>query len=153
MSTESVMLFNHLVLCHPLLLLPLIFLSIRFYFQWVSSSHQVAKVLEHQLQHRSFQWIFRVDFLLDLLVWSPFSPKAPQDSLVLSLLYDPFHTSVHDYWKAIALTIWTFVGKVISLIFNTLSRFVIAFLQRSKHLISWLQSSFKMTVESTKIQV
>ena len=40
-------------------------------FQWISSSHQVAKVLELQLQHQSFQWIFRVDFLQDWLVWSP----------------------------------------------------------------------------------
>ena len=44
-------------------------------FQWVSSSHQVAKVLEFQLQHQSFQWIFRTDFLWDWLVWSPCSPR------------------------------------------------------------------------------
>ena len=44
-------------------------------------------------------------------------------------------TSVHDYWKTIALTIWTFVGKVTSLLFNTLSRFVIALLPRSRHLL------------------
>ena len=76
-------------------------------FQWVSS-HQVAKVLE--LQHQSFQWIFRVDFLQDWLVWSPCcprdsqeSPLTPQiksiDSLVLSLLYGPALTSIRDYWK------------------------------------------------------
>ena len=62
MSIESIMLSNHLVLCCPLLLLPSIFSSIRI-FQWVSSLHQVAKVLEFQLQHQSFQWIFRADFL------------------------------------------------------------------------------------------
>ena len=44
-------------------------------FQWVSSLHQVAKVLELQLQHQSFQWIFRTDFLKDWLVWSPCSPR------------------------------------------------------------------------------
>ena len=44
-------------------------------FQWVSSSHQVAKVLESQLQHQSFQWIFRTDFLWDWLVWSSCSPR------------------------------------------------------------------------------
>ena len=44
-------------------------------FQWVSSSHQVAKVLEFQLQHQSFQWIFRTDFLEDGLVGSPCSPR------------------------------------------------------------------------------
>ena len=44
-------------------------------FQWVSSSHQVTKILELQLQHQSFQWIFRVDFLQDWLVWSPCYPR------------------------------------------------------------------------------
>ena len=62
MSIESVMPSNHLILCHPLLLLPSIFPSIRV-FQWVKFSQQVAKVLEFQLQHQSFQWIFRTDFL------------------------------------------------------------------------------------------
>ena len=51
-------------------------------FQWVSSSHQVAKVLELQLQHQSFQWIFRVDFLCSWLVWSPCSPGDYQESLL-----------------------------------------------------------------------
>ena len=79
-------------------------------FQWVNSFHQVAKLLELQLQHQSFQWIFGADFLLDWLVWSPCSPRdsqesspAPQfesiNSLVFSLLYGPTLTSVHDYWK------------------------------------------------------
>ena len=49
-------------------------------FQWVSSSHKVAKVLEFQLQHQSFQWIFRTDFLYDGLVWSPCSPRDSQES-------------------------------------------------------------------------
>ena len=49
-------------------------------FQWVSSSHQAAKVLELQLQHQSFQWIFRVDFLLDWLAGSPCSPRDSQES-------------------------------------------------------------------------
>ena len=62
MSIELVMLSNHLILCCPLLVLPPIFPSMRV-VQWVLSSHQVAKVLEFQLQHQSFQWIFRVDFL------------------------------------------------------------------------------------------
>ena len=79
-------------------------------FQWVSSSHQVAKILELQLQHQSFQWIFRVGFLYDWLAWSHCYPReyqesspAPQfksnNSSVLSLLYGPTLTSVHDYWK------------------------------------------------------
>ena len=77
-------------------------------FQWVGSSHQMAKVLE--LQHQSFQWMFRVDFLWDWLVSSPCcsrdsqeSSPAPQfkniNSSVLSLLYGLTHSSVHYYWK------------------------------------------------------
>ena len=79
-------------------------------FQWVSFLHQVAKVLELQLQHQSFQWIFRTDFLYDWLVWSPCSLRDSQGSLpgtqfksinssALSLLYGPTFTSVHDHWK------------------------------------------------------
>ena len=49
-------------------------------FQWVSSSHQVAKVLELQLQHLSFQWTFKIDFLEDGLVWSPCCPRDSQNS-------------------------------------------------------------------------
>ena len=80
------------------------------FFQGVSSSHQVAKVLELQLQHQSFQWIFRNDFLEDGLVGSPCNPRDPQESsptpqfksinsLALSFLYSPTLTSTHDYWK------------------------------------------------------
>ena len=54
---------QHLVLRCPLLLLPLIFSSVRVFFQWVSSSHQVTKVVALQLQHQSFQWILKTDFL------------------------------------------------------------------------------------------
>ena len=64
MSIELVMPSNHLILCRPLLLLPSIFPSIRvFSNESVEISHQVAKVLEFQLQHQSLQWIFRTDFL------------------------------------------------------------------------------------------
>ena len=118
-------------------------------FQWVGPSHQVARVLELQLQHQSFQWIFRVDFLWDWLVWSPCSPRdsqesfpAPQfesiNSLALSLLYGTPLTPYTTIGKTIALTVWTFVSKVMSLFFNILSRFVIACLPRSEYLlISW----------------
>ena len=79
-------------------------------FQWVSSLHEVAKVLGFQLQHQSFQLIFRVDFLRDWLVWSPCSPRDSQESssepqfksinsLALSLLFGPILTSIRDYWK------------------------------------------------------
>ena len=110
-------------------------------FLWIGSLHQVAKVLGLQLQHQSSQWIFRVDFLYDWLVGSPFCPRdsqAPQfksiSFSVFSLLHGPTLTSIHDTGKAIALIIWTFVSKVMSVLFNVLSSFVIAFLPKSKHL-------------------
>ena len=148
MSIESVMPSNHLILCHPLLLLPSIFPSIRVFFQWVGSLDQVAKVLEFQLQHQSFQWTFRTSFLSDWLVWSPCSPgdsqvssAAPQcesiNSSTLSLLYGQTLTFIHYYWKNQSFDYADklyFVGKITSLLFNTLSRFVIAFLPRTKHL-------------------
>ena len=79
-------------------------------FQWVSSSHQVAKVLEFQLQHQFFQWTFRTDLLSDRLVGSPCSPGDSQESFLIpqfqsmnssafSFLYSPTLTSIHDYWK------------------------------------------------------
>ena len=63
MSIELVRLSNHLITCHPLLLLPSIFPSIRVFSNESASSHQVAKVLEFQLQHQSFQWIPWIDLL------------------------------------------------------------------------------------------
>ena len=66
MSIELVMPSNHLILCHPTISSSVIpFSSSQHHglFKWVSSSHHVAKVLEFQLQHQSFQWIFRTDFL------------------------------------------------------------------------------------------
>ena len=63
MSIEPVMPFNHLILCGPLLFLPSIFPNVRVFYKWVSPSHQVAKVLEFQLQHQPFQWTFRTDLL------------------------------------------------------------------------------------------
>ena len=80
------------------------------FFQRVSSSHEVAKVLEFQLQHQPFQWTPRTDLLQNGLVGSPCSPRDSQESSptpqfksinssVLSFLYNPTLTSVHDYWK------------------------------------------------------
>ena len=169
MSIDSAMPSNHLILCRHLLLLPSILPSIRVFlhqglFQWVSSSHQVAKGLEIQLQHQSFQWTLRTDLLYDELVGSPCSPRDSQESsatpqlksinsLVLSFLYSPTLPSIHDHWKTIALIIWTFVDKVMSLLLNMLSRLVITFLLRSKHLlISWLQSSSVVILESPQIK-
>ena len=155
------MLSNHLILYHPLLHLSSILLRIKesANIQWVGFLHQVAKVLE--LQHQSFHWIFKIDFFsidwFDLLavqetLKSLFQHhnSIPQCS---DLLYGPTLTSVHDYWKTITLTVWTFVGKVISLLLNMLSKFVIAFLPRSKSLlISWLQSSSTVILEPPKVK-
>ena len=77
-------------------------------FKWVSSLHQVAKVLEFQLQHPSFQWILRIDRFLDGLVGSPWGPRDSQESSptpqfksinssVLSFPYSPTLTSIRDY--------------------------------------------------------
>ena len=109
MSIELVMLSNHFLLCLPLLL-PLILPNIRVFFQWVSSSHQVSKILELQLQYQSFQWIFRVDYLYNWLVWSPCSSRDSQESssapqfesfnyLALSFLYVTTLISIYDHWK------------------------------------------------------
>ena len=83
-------------------------------FKWVSTSHQVAKVLEFQLQHQSFQWLFRTD---DGLVGSPCCPKDSQESSPaprfksINFLYDSTLTSIHATGKTIALTTRTFVGS------------------------------------------
>ena len=145
-------------LCHPLLLLPSMFASMRVFFKWVSSLHQMAKVLEFQLQHQSFQWILRTDFFWNWLVWSPCSPR---DSRVFSNTTVQKHqffgaqlslrSNSHPYMntgKTTALPRRTFVGKVMSLLFNMLSRLVITFLPRRKHLlISWLQSPSAVILE------
>ena len=103
-------------------------------FKWVSSFHQVAKVLEFQLQHQSFQWTFSTDFLCDELVGSPCSSRDSQESsptpefksinsLALSFLVQLSHPYMTT-GKSVTLTIWTFAGKVTSLFFNKLLMFV-----------------------------
>ena len=129
-SIESVMPSSHLILCRNTS-------QPQSLFQWVNSSHEVAKVLEFQLQHHSFQWIFRVDFFR--IDW--FYLLAVQGTLKSLLQHHSSKASIlrcsafftvqlsHPYMtsaKTIALTLQAFVGKVMSLLFNTLSRFVIA---------------------------
>ena len=111
-------------------------------FQWVSSSHQVVKVSELQLQHQSFQWIFRIDWFDLLAVQGTLKSLLQHNSSKAWILqYSAFFMVQlsHPYMtngKNIALIIHTSVGKVIM---SLLPRLVIAFLQRSKHLlISWL---------------
>ena len=99
--------------CHPAISSSVIPFSSRSQsrlFQWVDSSHEVAKVLEFHLQHQSFQWTPRTDLLQNRLVGSPCSPTDSQESSptpqfksinssALSLLHSPTLTSIHDHWK------------------------------------------------------
>ena len=124
-----------------------------------------GQVLEFQLQHQSFQWIPRTDLLYDGLVGSPCCPwdseessPTPQfksiNSSVLSFLFSPTLTSIHDYWRNHSFDYMDLVGKVMSLLFNMLSRLVIVFLPRSKHLlISWLQSPSVAILEPKKLSL
>ena len=134
-------------------------------FQMSQFFAQVAKVWEFQLQHQTFQWTLRTDLLYDGLVGSPCSPRDSQESSPTP----QFKTSIlqrsaffivqlsHPYTttgKTITLTRWTFVGKVMSLLFNMMSRLVIAFLPRSKRLlISWLQSPSAVILEPQNSKV
>ena len=115
-------------------------------FQRVSSSHPVAKVLELPFQHQVLPMNIQGWFPFGWLIWYPWRPRDSEESSprlqfksisssVLSLLYGPALRTIHDYRKALTLTIQSFVGKVMSLLFNILSRLVIAFLPRSKHLL------------------
>ena len=109
MSIESVIPSNYLILSRPLLLPPSIFPSIRVFSKWVSSLHQV-EYWSFSFSISSFQWIFRTDLLYDLLVESACCPRDSQESsptpqfksinsLVISFLYSPTLTFIHDYWK------------------------------------------------------
>ena len=123
-------------------------------FQRDGSLHQVAKVLK--LQHQSLKWIFRVDLLavqgtLKSLLQAPQSkPSILRHSASCMVQLSHLYMTTG---KTIALTRWTYVGKVMSLLFNMLCRLVIAFLPRSKCLlISWLQSLSPVILEPKKIK-
>uniref|UniRef100_A0AC11DHJ8 Uncharacterized protein n=2 Tax=Ovis aries TaxID=9940 RepID=A0AC11DHJ8_SHEEP len=154
MSIESVVPSNHLILCHPLLLLPSIFPSIRVFsnesalrIRWPkywSFSFNISPSNEHPGLIS-----FRMDWLDLLAVQGTLKSLLQHHSSKASILrHSPFFIVqfTHPYMttgKTIALTRWTFVGKVMSLLFNMLSRLVITFLPRSKHLvISWLNLQF-----------
>ena len=158
MSTESVMPSNHLILCHPLLLLPSIFHSIRVFFsesalhiRWPSTG--VSALASEYSELISF----RMDWLDLLSVQGILKNLLQHHSSKASMLRCSAFFIIqlsHPYTstgKTIALTRRTFVGKVMYLIFNMLSRLVIIFLPRSKHLlISWLQSPFAVILEPPK---
>ena len=155
---------SHLVFCHPLLLLPSVFPSIRVFsnestlhIRWpkywsfsfsISPSNESSGLIS-----------FRSDWFDPLAVQGTLQESSPKsqfksiNSLAVSLPYGPTLTNIHDCGETIALTIWTFVCKMVSLVFNTLSRFITAFLPRSKGLlISWLQSPFAVILEPKKIK-
>ena len=145
MSIESVMPSNHLILCRPLLLLPSIFPSIRVFsnesvlhIRWpnywsfsfsISPSNEYSELIS-----------FRID-RFDLLAIQGTLKSLRQHNSKASILWHSAFFTVqlsHPYIttvKTIALTRWTFVGQEMSLLFNMLSRLVIAFLPRSKHLL------------------
>ena len=155
---------NHLILCHPLLLLPSIFPSIRVFsnesalrIRWpkcwsfsfnISPSNEQPELIS-----------FRMDWLDLLAVQGTLKSLLQHHSSTASVLQHSAFFIVqfsHPYkttGKTLALTRWTFVSKVMSLLFNMLSRLVITFLPRSKRrLISWLQSPSAVILESRKIK-
>src|SRR5574337_729093 len=164
MSIESVMPSNHLILCHPLLLLPSIFPSIRVFsnesvlhIRWpkywsfsfsISPSNEYSGLIS-----------FRMDWFDLLVVQGTLKNLLQHHSSKASILWHSAFFMVqlsHPHMitgKTIDLTRGTFVGKVMSLLFNMLFRFVIAFLPRSKCLlISWLQSPSAVILEPKKMK-
>ena len=153
---------NHLTLCHPLLLLPSIFPSIR-----VLSNESVLRIRWPKYWSFSISpskkysglISFRSDWLDLLAVQGTLKNLLQHPSLKALILWHSAFLMVqlsHPYMTTgitIALTRRTFVGKVMSLLFNMLSKFVIGFLPRSKHLLmSWLQSPSAVVWEPKKIK-
>ena len=156
---------NHLILCHPLLLMPLILPSIPVFstesvlhIRWTkywSFSFSISPSNEY-----SGLISFRMDWLDLLAVQGTLKSLLQYRSSKVSIIQHSAFFIVqlpHSYMttgKTIALTRWTFVSKVLSLLFNMLSRFVIASLPRSKCLlISWLQSPSVVILEPPKNKV
>ena len=163
MSIELVVPSNHLILCHPLLLLPSIFPRIRVFsnesalrIRWPkywSFSFNISPTNEHPGLVS-----FRIDWLDLLAVQGTLKSLLQHHSSKASILRCSAFFTVqlsHPYMttgKTIALTRWISVDKVMSLLFNMLSRLVTTFLPRSKHLlISWLQSPSAVILQLRKI--
>ena len=162
MSIESVMPSNRLIFCRPLLLPPSVFPSIRvfsnesvFHIRWpkyCSFSFSISPSNEY-----SGLISFRMDWLDLLAVQQTLKSLLQHHSSEVSVLQHSAFFIVqpsHPYMttrKTIALSRWTFIGKVMSLLFNMLSRLVIPFFPRSKHLlISWLQSPSAVILDPRK---
>ena len=159
MSIKSVMPSNHLILCRPLLLPPSIFPSIRVFpnesFLYIRR-HFIFNI--SPFNEYSGLISFRIDWFDFLEVQGMLKSLLQHHSSKASILWhSAFFTVQLSYpymttGKTIALTRRTFVGKVMSLLFNMLSRLVIIFLPRSKRLlISWLQSPSAVILELQKI--
>ena len=151
---------SHLILCHPLLLLPSIFsitvfsnesvLRIRWPKYWhfsfsISPSNEYSELISFRMD-----WLdlFAVQVTLKSLLQQHSSILRCSDLFIVQLSH-PYMTT----GKTIALTRWTFVGKVMSLLLNMLSRLVITFFPRSKHLLfTWLQSPSTEILELKKIK-
>ena len=152
---------SHLILCHPLLLLSSFFPSIRVFSSESDLCVRWPKYWSFSISlpnEYSGLISFRIDWFDLLAVWGTVKSFLQNQlesiiSSVLTLLYGSTLTSVHDYWKTTALNIRSFVGKVMSLLFNMLSRLVIAFLPRNKCLLtSWLQTWSIVILELKKIK-
>ena len=156
---------NHLIVCHPVLLLPSIFPSIRVFsdesallIRWPkywSFSFNISPFNEH-----SGLICFRMDWLDLLAVQGTLKSLLQHHSSKASILRSSAffilqlsYPSIRDYGKTIALMRRTFVGKIMSLLFNKLFRLVLTFLPRNKCLlISWLQSPSAVILEPPKIK-
>ena len=155
---------NHLILCRPLLLLPSIFPNIRFFSNESALRIRWPKYwsLSYNISPSNIHpglISFRMDWLNLLEVQGTLKSLLQHHSSKASVLgrsafftvqlSNPYMTT----GKTIALTRWTFVGKVMSLLLNMLSRLVITFIPRNKHLlISWLQSPSAVILEPPKIK-
>ena len=155
MSIDSLMPSNHLVLCCPFLLLPSVFPrsgSFPMSCLFASGSQSSGVSISASILSMDIQGWFPLG-LTGLISLQSKGHSSKASILWFSLLYGPTLTSIRDYWKTIVLTIQTFAGKEMSLLFNMLSRLVIAFLPRSKSLlISWLQSPSAVILEPKKIK-
>ena len=162
MFSESVIPSNHLMLCCPLLFLPSIFPHIRVFSNELALCIRWPKYWSFSFSlSPSNKYSGLISFRMDLsdLLAVQGTPKSllQHHSSKASILQhsDFFIVQLSHLYlttgKTIALTIWTFVGKVMSLLFNMLSRLVIAFLPRSKRLlVSWLRSPSAMILEPPK---
>ena len=152
---SSVMLSSHLILCHPLLLLPSIFPNIRVFSNESVLCIKWPKYWSFSISiSPSNEYLGLISFRID---WLDFKSLLQHHSSKASvLLCSTFFMvqlsqSYMTTGKTKALTRWPFVGRVMSLLFNMLSRLIIAFLPRSKSLlISWLQSPSAVILEAPK---